>query len=215
MNEKPNYYAIIPANVRYDNELRANEKLLYGEITALTQKTGECWASNKYFSELYDVKQNAIATWIRHLKEKKYIRVDYVYKGKEIEKRCIKIGDIQKDTTYSQKDNRGGIQKGEENNTSSINNTREKEIYKEKVYFENEKVNNLFMEFLEIRKKKKAINSDLAITKLVNKLNKYDDEQKCLLLDKSIINSWKDVYPSEKEVPEGKVEWLSEGAFRL
>ena len=38
MNEKPNYYAIIPANVRYDNELRANEKLLYGEITALSSK---------------------------------------------------------------------------------------------------------------------------------------------------------------------------------
>lgn len=139
MDEKPNYYAVIPAEVRYDNELRANEKLLYGEITALAQKTGECWASNKYFSELYEVKPNAIATWIRHLKEKEYILVDYEYKGKEIEKRIITLGGIQKDNTYSQKDKgvftkryEGGIQKGEENNTS-INNTsiNNKEIYKE------------------------------------------------------------------------------------
>ena len=140
MEEKPNYYAVIPADVRYDNTLRANEKLLYGEITALAQKTGECWASNKYFSELYEVKPNAIATWIKHLKEKQYILIDYIYeKGtKEIQKRIIKLGGIQKDSTYSQKDStyyskryRGGIQKGEDNNTS-INNTSKKEIYKEK-----------------------------------------------------------------------------------
>ena len=140
MDEKPNYYAIIPADVRYDNTLRANEKLLYGEITALAKRTGECWASNKYFCELYNVKPNAIATWIRHLKEKKYIDVEYEYIGKEIQKRIIKIGGIQKDNTYSQKDSEvftneyeGYSQKGEENNTSnnstSINN---KEIYKER-----------------------------------------------------------------------------------
>ena len=131
MDEKPNYYAIIPADVRYDKDLRANEKLLYGEITALTKKTGECWASNSYFSELYGVKPNAIATWIRHLKNKGYIAVGYTYNGKEITKRLITIGGIQKDNTsypkeYGggiQKDNRGGIQKGEENNTSITNNT--------------------------------------------------------------------------------------------
>ena len=130
MDEKPNYFAIIPANVRYDNDLRPNEKLLYGEITALAQKTGECWASNKYFSDLYGVKSNAVATWIRHLKEKKYIILDYKYKGKEIQKRIIKLGGIQKDNTYSQKDMRvvskkigGTIQKGEENNINNTNNT--------------------------------------------------------------------------------------------
>lgn len=134
MDEKPNYYAVIPANVRYDTTLRANEKLLYGEITALAQKTGECWASNKYFSELYEVKPNAIATWIRHLKEREYIIVDYEYKGKEIDKRVIKIGGIQKDNTYSQKDRgvftkeyEGGIQKSEENITSN-NNTSNNNI---------------------------------------------------------------------------------------
>jgi len=129
MKEKPNYYAIIPATVRYDTRLKANEKLLYGEITALTEKTGECWASNKYFCNLYEVKENAIATWIRSLKNNGYIEVIYQYKGKEIEQRIIKIGTIQKDNTPYSKRYRGTIQKGEENTTST--NTNKETISKD------------------------------------------------------------------------------------
>ena len=57
MNEetKSNYYSIIPATVRYDNNLKPAEKLLYGEITALSNKLGYCYANNRYFAELYNV----------------------------------------------------------------------------------------------------------------------------------------------------------------
>ena len=62
MEEKPNYYAIIPAEVRYDKQLKPNEKLLYGEITSLATKTGECWASNNYFADLYEVEPETITS---------------------------------------------------------------------------------------------------------------------------------------------------------
>lgn len=70
--EKPNYYAIIPAHVRY-SEVSANAKLLYGEITALSSKEGFCWATNKYFGDLYGVGAKAVSDWISELREAGFI----------------------------------------------------------------------------------------------------------------------------------------------
>lgn len=72
---QPSYYAIIPANVRYDKNLCANAKLFYGEITALCNQHGYCWASNKYFSDLYGVDERTITRWLDNLKKNDYIEV--------------------------------------------------------------------------------------------------------------------------------------------
>ena len=56
MSEKtarPSYWAVIPADVRYDDQIPANAKLLYGEISALCDRTGYCWAKNEYFAQLF------------------------------------------------------------------------------------------------------------------------------------------------------------------
>lgn len=72
----PGYYAIIPANVRYDKRLKPNAKLLYGEITSLTNKEGFCWAENSYFAELFDVSPETISRWISQLFELGYVYVE-------------------------------------------------------------------------------------------------------------------------------------------
>lgn len=91
MNETPNYYAIIPANVRYA-DLKPNAKLLYGEITALSNKHGFCFASNKYFAELYKVNKNTISSWISDLKNYGFVTVKIERNvNNQITKRCIGI----------------------------------------------------------------------------------------------------------------------------
>ena len=91
--DKPAYYAIIPATVRYDKRLTPNAKLLYGEITALCHQEGYCWAGNQYFADLYEVSKTSISTWIGNLKDAGHITVEMNYKegSKHILNRYIRI----------------------------------------------------------------------------------------------------------------------------
>lgn len=77
---------------------------------------------------------------------------------------------------------------------SIVEKKKKIDIEKKKTYFENDNLNSIFIEFLEVRKKLKAVNSDRAIKTLINKLNKYDDDTKYQMIENSIVNSWKDVY---------------------
>ena len=118
MKDKPNYYAIIPANVRYSS-LKPNAKLLYGEITALSNKLGYCFASNSYFAELYGVSKNTVSRWLSDLKKFGFITIQLeLNERKEIVKRIIGI---------YKKEGNPIDEKGKGNNTSI--NTTSNNIY--------------------------------------------------------------------------------------
>ena len=91
--EKPNYYAHIPANVRYSKKLTPNAKLLYAEITALTNMNGKCTASTEYFCRLYEVSRVSIQKWLKILEDNKHIKRVNIYKqgSKEILSRVITL----------------------------------------------------------------------------------------------------------------------------
>ncbi|QDP51540.1 MAG: hypothetical protein Tp1111DCM843611_38 [Prokaryotic dsDNA virus sp.] len=120
---KPTFYAIIPAKVRYSS-LKPNAKLLYGEITALSNKLGYCFATNNYFAELYGVNKNTVSRWLTDLKKLGFITIKIERdSNNEITKRIIGI-DKKVDTPIDKK--------GKGNNTSNINNTSNNIYIKEK-----------------------------------------------------------------------------------
>lgn len=73
--QKPSYWAVLPAQVRYDPGLPPNAKLLYAEISSLTDQTGYCFASNSYFQALYSVSERTVQNLLKALKDKGYIRI--------------------------------------------------------------------------------------------------------------------------------------------
>ena len=130
------YYAVLPANVRYDKNITPNAKLLYAEITALCNDKGYCWAGNAYFAELYGVTKTSISNWISSLQKNGYIDVQLIYKenSKEIQSRHISIANnipIQNNLNTYTKNIVGGIQKNFTDNTKIINTKKDEIISKD------------------------------------------------------------------------------------
>lgn len=217
--QQRSYYAIIPANVRYDKDLAPNAKLLYGEITALCNEKGYCWASNQYFAELYGVSILSIKRWVNSLVTKGYVYRTLTYKpnSKEVDKRILSIdGGIKIDTTSVQKcydpsiknDTSSSIKNDTDNNTS-INNTfnntniyKEKNIKKESVnsviaeYTENKDLQDALHGFVEMRNKARKPLTARAMKLSLNKLNELalDDVTKIAIVNQSIVHSWSTFY---------------------
>lgn len=204
---KKSYYAIIPANVRYDTDLTANAKLLYGEITALCNEKGYCWATNDYFANLYNVSKKSISTWISQLINKNYIFSKIIYKenSKEIFHRYLQIcnGPMEENVNTPMEEN------VKENNTN-INNTinikeRKKETNYDSIISEfnfSEEVKTEIHEFIKMRKMKKKPLTDRALKIQLNKLIKLsnNEEEQIKIIDKSIVSCWDEFY----EIKENK-----------
>ncbi len=74
----PSYYSILTASVRYDKELPDGAKILFSEITALCNKKGYCYASNRYFAGLYNKTNTTVSTWIKKLIDRGHITASYI-----------------------------------------------------------------------------------------------------------------------------------------
>ena len=129
MTEQPSYYSIITANVRYDNRLTDSEKLLFAEITSLSNKYGYCTATNSYFARLYEVVKETISRRISNLTKYGYLKIETIKDGKQIKQRkmypltqsSIPI-DVKINTPIDNSVNTPIDANVKENNTS-INNT--------------------------------------------------------------------------------------------
>ena len=74
----------------------------------------------------------------------------------------------------------------------------EKESIENEPYFPFPEVEDAFQEFLKIRKKLKAVNSDRAVNSLVSKINEYSNgnpNEAVKIIEQSIENSWKGIFP--------------------
>lgn len=75
---KIGYFAVIPATVLFNNQLKPNAKLLYALIRALSNKEGYCYAGNKYLGEKLGVDHKTVSRWLGDLRRYNYLVIDII-----------------------------------------------------------------------------------------------------------------------------------------
>lgn len=212
--DRPSYYAIIPANVRYA-KIKANSKLLYGEITALSNQKGYCWSSNNYFAELYGVSKNTISLWINELKKSGFIHVEVIRdQNKQVIKRTMSI--IKNDDrcpTFKEdaiiKNGEGNIIK---NNTTLNNISIRHKSFEMDVYSEDENILNQDqkIEFIEYWTEETKSTTN---PKMKFELERTWNTRKRMLRWKKNNIKWTKRSPGSSKISNAHNEWMKAKEF--
>lgn len=216
--ETPSFYAIIPASVRYSNQITANAKLLYGEITCLCNKEGYCWASNGYFAKLYNVSERTIVNWLNSLEKCGFISKKIIYKdgSNEVDKRIISIVDINLrqisppgENNFTTPHENNFTTPGENNftyNNIKTNNTsnNKKKLNKEKIldrilakfqlYDFSEKVQERLLDFYSDRIDNKEVPREHQLIATLDMLADVSESIQMQAINNSIRGGWKTIY---------------------
>ena len=197
-------YIVIQDWMISDLQLKGNELLTYALIYGFSQDgESEFKGSLKYISEFLGVSKRTAQRSIENLVDRGIVekRVEEISGVKFNRYMAHEKADtpIDKMTTgYSQNDH-GGIVKMTTNNTNiyntnnnTSNNTKDKGAPAR--YFDDEELNNKFLEFLSMRKKiRKPVRTDRALKALLKKLHELSGGDVGLMkqiIDQSLDKEW-------------------------
>ena len=180
--------------------------LLYLEKTGLL----ECKDNEYILPQTIDCigSETAVAERVRRSRERKK-QIEALHCNREIEidiEKDIDI-DIEKERREEKE-----IEKKEEKRKA----TKVATVY----YPEDERLDETFKDFLEMRKKKRVPNTDRAITLAINKINDLakrfdgtiDNEKAIKLIEQSILAGWTSIYPLKEntnKTTSGGIDWDS------
>jgi len=119
------YYCVIPWKLLTDSRISSTAKLLYGEISALANKEGYCWASNTHFTKIFNIKSpTRISSLIRELREHEYVYTEIDKDNGNFRKIWLCVPIIKNSNSYYQKQEYPII-KNEKKDNINIDNNKE------------------------------------------------------------------------------------------
>lgn len=197
-------YIVIQDWMISDLQLKGNELLTYALIYGFSQDgESEFKGSLKYISEFLGISKSTAQRSIeklvdRGIVEKRVEEISGVKFNRYMAHEKADTPIVKTSTGYSQNDH-GGIVKMTTNNTNiyntnnnASNNTKDKGAPAR--YFDDEELNNKFLEFLSMRKKiRKPVRTDRALKALLKKLHELSGGDVGLMkqiIDQSLDKEW-------------------------
>jgi len=170
----------------------------------ITLKSGQLITGRKIIAKTLKINESKVQRVLSYFQKNKIIEQQTTHTNRLIS--------IVKWSLYQQSEQQVNNKRttGEhiqEHKNNRNNNIKEK-IYKKEKYFDNEELNNLFIEYLDLRKSMKMINTDRAIKILINKLTPHNIETQSLMLEKAIEKSWKSLYEVTPVKPKQEKRYL-------
>lgn len=193
------------------------EAILLSDIEYFNKGKGYFKKNDVIANEL-NISKETVSRKLSNLEEKDYIIRTQIFRGrliktsqKFIDYQHSQIDDLdnqpsQNDVVPSQNGMVKPSQIDEANNKNKNYKNKSKNIIEN--YFDNNKVNILFNDFLKNRIELfgKKVNTNLSIKKLVNKLSNYSDEDKIEMLDVAILRGYRDVFKSNEPKKKNSVQ---------
>lgn len=137
-----------------------------------------------------------------------YIKMNYIFKSATLtENHTVGKPQYGNDhTVVNREANALSVNNTNALSSNSKNALRDNNKKSVVVYSENENLNNAILDFIEYRKGIKSPMTDKAIKLLINKLNglSSDINEQIEILNQSIVNGWKGVFPLKSETQSGK-----------
>lgn len=91
MGDYIRYYSIVNKDYLLSNELNSLDKLLLIHITALCYKEGFCFATNRFFADVYGYDRKTISRSINKLVDKKILDSKLEYNNLNLSKRYLSL----------------------------------------------------------------------------------------------------------------------------
>lgn len=180
-----NGYSICFNEWALDKDIKTELGLLL-IISSLTAENGYCFASNKYFANLFEIDEVSVSRKISKLEKKKYISIEYEKRGAEVKNRKIRLTKMLTDRLQN---NQSTINKNVKGNNTSINTTsNNKKIYKKE---------NQVEEVFNYWNSKKIIVHDKITETIKKSINKFISNHSFELI-KLCIDRYSTVLKDEK-----------------
>lgn len=211
---KPGYWSVTPASVRYNDLVCPNAKLLYGELTALCNKEGYCWATNKYFSDLYKVQPRAVSDWVSQLVKAGFIRVEIT--DKVMRKIFIvEVGENSRGGTrkFTQEVRENSPHNNTFNNTKNIKGARAKKA-SEPEPLPDWMNKDAWREWEQHRREKKMKLTPLSQKKQIKFLEKFKKDH-VAIINHSITMGWTGLFELDEKKALAKESGISEDAKKM